>query len=62
MISPRVATYLVDVGVDRWARSHFSRNRYNIMTMGVAESLNVVLKDARDLPMLWLIEELRNLL
>ena len=28
------------------------------MTTGVVESLNVVLKDARDLP-IWLIEELR---
>ena len=36
------------------------RNRYNIMTTGVIESLNVVLKDARDLPILWLVEELRN--
>ena len=32
------------------------------MTTGVAKSLNVVLKDARDLPILWLVEELRNLL
>ena len=62
MISLRATTYLVNASVDRWARSHFSRSRYNIMTTGVAESLNVVLKDARDLPILWLIEELRNLL
>ena len=32
------------------------------MTTGIAESLNVVLKDGRDLPILQLIEELRNLL
>ena len=32
------------------------------MTMGVAKSINVVLKDARDLPILWLVAELRNLL
>ena len=32
------------------------------MTTGVAKSLNVVLKDARDLPILWLLEELRDLL
>ena len=40
----------------------FSRNMYNIMTTGIAESLNDVLKDAKDLPILWLIEEFRNLL
>ena len=32
------------------------------MTTGIFESLNVVLKNARDLPILQLIEELRNLL
>ena len=32
------------------------------MTTRIAESLNIVLKDARDLPILQLIEELRNLL
>ena len=32
------------------------------MTTGIAESFNVVLKNARDLPILQLIEELRNLL
>ena len=62
MISLKAATCLVDAGVDRWTRSHFSRNRYNIMTTGIAESLNVVLKDANDLPILRLVEELRNLL
>ena len=38
------------------------KKRYNIMTTGIVESLNVVLKYARDLPILQLIEELRNLL
>ena len=32
------------------------------MTTAIVESLNVVLKDARDLPILWLVEELSNLL
>ena len=48
MISSRAATCLVDAGVDQWACSHFSINMYNIMTTRIAESLNVVLKDARD--------------
>ena len=61
MISPRVATYLMDAGVDRWARSHFSINKYNIITMGIVESFNVALKDVRGL-ILWLVEELINLL
>ena len=32
------------------------------MTTGIVESLNVVLKNARDLPTLQLVKELRNLL
>ena len=32
------------------------------MTTGIVESLNIVLKDAKDLPILQLVEELRNLL
>ena len=32
------------------------------MTIGIIESLNVVLKNDKDLPILQLVEELRNLL
>ena len=52
IISPRAVTYIIDANVKRWARSHSTKKRYNIMTIGIAESLNVVLKDARDLPIL----------
>ena len=62
MIDPRVARYLLNIGVDRWARSHSSGKRYNIMTTGIVESLNGALKSAEDLPILKLVEELRNLL
>ena len=34
----------------------------NTMTTGIVESLNVVLKNVRDLPALQLVKELRNLL
>lgn len=34
MISPRAATYLMDAGVDRWARSHFIKNRYILWPRG----------------------------
>ena len=62
MISPRAAIYLADVGVERWARSHSNGKRYNIMTTGIVECMNVVLKDARDLSIVGMVEELRNLL
>ena len=62
MIDPRVVRYLLDIGVDRWARSHSSGKRYNIMTTKIIESLNGMLKSVRDRPVLKLVEELRNLL
>ena len=62
MISPRAARYLADVGVERWARPHSNGNRYNIMTTGIVECMNVVLKYARDLSVVRKVEKLRNLL
>ena len=52
MISLRAATYIIDAGVKRWVHSHSTKKRYNIMTTRIAESLNAVLKDGRDLPIL----------
>ena len=62
MIYPRAARYLMDISVDRWARSYSTGKRYNIMMTGIVESLNAVLKNARDFPVLQLAKELRNLL
>ena len=61
MIDPRVARYWLDIGVDQRACSHSSGKRYNILTTGIVESLNGVLKSARDLLVLKLVKELRNL-
>ena len=52
MIDSRAIKYLMDVGVDRWACSHSTEKRYNFITIGIIENLNVVLKNARDLPIL----------
>ena len=62
MISPRAAKYLADVGVEQWDRSHSNGKEYNIMTTGIVECMNVVLKYARDLPVVRMVEKLRNLL
>ena len=52
MISPRATTYTIDASVEQWAHSHSTKKRYNIMVTEIAESFNVVLKDAKDLPIL----------
>ena len=48
--------FLVDVGVERWARALFHDDRYNIMTSNIVEALNAVLKNSRKYPLLLLLD------
>ncbi|CAN7097284.1 unnamed protein product, partial [Brassica rapa subsp. narinosa] len=59
-ISPSCADYLIGIGFEHWARSHFKGQRYNIMTSNVAESWNAVLREAREYPILPLVEFIRE--
>lgn len=54
-LDPACAEYLLDIGLEHWARAHFPRNRYNIMTSNLAESWNAVLSEAREFPVIPLI-------
>ncbi|XP_008224123.1 PREDICTED: uncharacterized protein LOC103323880 [Prunus mume] len=58
----RVRTYLLRVGVQKWSRAHCDGRRYNVMTTNIVESINSVLRFARMLPVLHLIDEITNLL
>ena len=59
-INKQCADYLVDIGVEHWTRSHFLGERYNIMTSNLAESWNSVLRDAREYPVIPLVEFIRK--
>ncbi|XP_070016598.1 uncharacterized protein [Nicotiana sylvestris] len=61
-IDPRVKSYLYDIGYHRWSRVHATMNRTWTMTSNIAESLNVVTKEARELPIFDLLEYMRTLL
>ncbi|XP_019262223.1 PREDICTED: uncharacterized protein LOC109240063 [Nicotiana attenuata] len=61
-IDPRVKSYLYDIGYHRWSRVHATVNRTWTMTSNIAESLNVVTKYARELPIFDLLEYMRTLL
>ncbi|XP_010451065.1 PREDICTED: uncharacterized protein LOC104733156 [Camelina sativa] len=61
-IEPECANYLEGIGFCHWARSHFMGNRYNIMTCNVAKSVNSVLKEAREFPIIPLMEFIRTTL
>ncbi|CAE5987980.1 unnamed protein product [Arabidopsis arenosa] len=60
--SPGCAEYLMVIGLEHWTRSHCYGQRYNIMTSNVAESLNAVLKEARELPIVTTLEYIRGTL
>ncbi|XP_060668520.1 uncharacterized protein LOC125419637 [Ziziphus jujuba] len=61
-VSIEAVQYLKDASPSKWARSHFPGNRYNIMTTNIAESMNSVLIDARDKPVLPLLDHIRDVL
>ncbi|XP_044492696.1 uncharacterized protein LOC123216324 [Mangifera indica] len=61
-VNPTTATYLTDIGYDRWARAHFGGWWYNIITTNIAESFNALTRTARALPITILVEFLRSTL
>lgn len=58
-VNASCADYLVGVGLEHWARSHFQGDRFNIMMSNIAETWNSVLREAREYPILSLIEYMR---
>ncbi|XP_022861628.1 uncharacterized protein LOC111382004 [Olea europaea var. sylvestris] len=52
--------YLTEMGIEHWARSHFLGRRYNMMTSNNAESLNALFKKDRELPILAMLENIRD--
>ncbi|XP_024013383.1 uncharacterized protein LOC112087744 [Eutrema salsugineum] len=61
-ISPLVAKYLMEAGVEKWARCKFSGFRYDIRTTNPAESMNSVLLAPREFPVIPLLDSIREML
>ncbi|XP_060674045.1 uncharacterized protein LOC125419105 [Ziziphus jujuba] len=61
-VSIEAVQYLKDANPAKWARSHFSENRYNIMTTNIVASMNSVLLDAWDKPVLPLLDHIHDVL
>ncbi|XP_019240079.1 PREDICTED: uncharacterized protein LOC109220072 [Nicotiana attenuata] len=59
-IDTRVKAYLYDIGYHKWSRVHVTVNGTWTMTSNIAESLNAVRKDARELPVVELLEYMRT--
>lgn len=56
LMNASCAEYLEGIGFEHWARVHFSGKRYDVMTSNIAESWNSVLREAREYPILALVE------
>ncbi|RID68188.1 hypothetical protein BRARA_C00363 [Brassica rapa] len=59
-INPACAAYLVDIGFTHWTRAHFKGQRYNIMDSNIAESWNGAIKEAREYPLIMMLEYIRT--
>nr|XP_016514458.1 PREDICTED: uncharacterized protein LOC107831224 [Nicotiana tabacum] len=61
-IDLRVQPYLFEIGYERWSRAYSKVKRSMVMTSNIAESINAANKDARELPVMRLLEYMTNLL
>ncbi|XP_016436830.2 uncharacterized protein LOC107762947 [Nicotiana tabacum] len=51
-VDKKTFNYLMEEPPGRWVRSHFPRRRYDMLTTNIVESMNNVLRRARELPLL----------
>ena len=57
-ISIRSVEYLQEIDGERWARSKFPMTRYNILITNITKCMNAILKDARELPIIPLLDNI----
>ncbi|GJT48968.1 transposase, MuDR, MULE transposase domain protein [Tanacetum coccineum] len=61
-LRPNAHQKLVDAGIEKWSRAKCPVNRYNYMTSNNVESINVLTKDVRKIPITSLMVWFRDLL
>ncbi|XP_010462874.1 PREDICTED: uncharacterized protein LOC104743500 [Camelina sativa] len=57
--NPELGEYLWQADIRKWSRAYSPSNRYNIMTSNCAESINSLLKETREYPIVCLFETIR---
>ncbi|XP_070035987.1 uncharacterized protein [Nicotiana tomentosiformis] len=60
-IDKRVRGYLFQVGYEKWSIAHSTVNRSMVMTSNITESLNARNREARELPIMSLLDYMMNL-
>nr|XP_016500533.1 PREDICTED: uncharacterized protein LOC107818967 [Nicotiana tabacum] len=61
-IDPRVQLYLFKIGYERWSRAYSKVKRSMVMTSNIAKSINAANTNAKELPVMQLLEYMTNLL
>ncbi|KAK2662126.1 hypothetical protein Ddye_000700 [Dipteronia dyeriana] len=61
-LHPNAYEYVIDADPHKWSRVHCPDRMYRVMTTNAEECINSCLKFARQLPMLTLVEFIRNML
>ncbi|XP_060216896.1 uncharacterized protein LOC132644326 [Lycium barbarum] len=59
-IDPQATEYIEEEPPERWARSFHTNKRYNMLTTNNVETINSVLRKARELPVLECIDYIQN--
>ncbi|XP_010490047.1 PREDICTED: uncharacterized protein LOC104767762 [Camelina sativa] len=60
--NPELGEYLWQADIRKWSRAYSPSNRYKIMTSNCAESINSLLKETREYPIVCLFETIRSIL
>lgn len=61
-LNPALHSYLERADVRLWTRVHFPGDRYNLLTSNIAESMNNVLSQTRNFPIVQLLEVVRSMM
>ncbi|XP_075091970.1 uncharacterized protein LOC142172096 [Nicotiana tabacum] len=56
IVDKKTFDYLMEESPGKWARSHCPRRRYDMLTTNIVESMNNVLRRARELPVLTMMD------
>ena len=61
-VCSNIRDYLSSVGFEKWSRAYSRRRRNRMMTSNCAESVNLVFKDLRELPVATMLCSIRDVL
>ncbi|KAL1193544.1 hypothetical protein V5N11_025741 [Cardamine amara subsp. amara] len=61
-LNPKLSKDLEDADIRLWSHAHFQGNRYNIITNNIAESINGLLKEPREYPIVAFLDHVRDIL